>query len=448
MVKRGEDYGNMISRLFPCSEQRLISCRNITLQITGECNLRCSYCYEHHKNCETMSFDTAQKVIDYLLDLYERNDDAFINHNTKALILDMIGGEPLIEAGLIERIIDYWLHECWRRHIPLAATSRIAFATNGQLWFSDAAQHLFKKYHELLSVTVSIDGVQELHDKYRLTPAGEGSFEKAFAAFRDGKRYGWYNSKMTFVPESFPFILPSIQQMVQEGCTDIYCNYAFEPMYTQSDAAVLYAQLHRVADYLIESAPDVWVSILAENIGEPDPEDHNWCGGTGAMLAFAPDGKAYPCIRYAPISIGQDKAAPMCLGDCYAGLYATQAQRETKAMLDGITLTSQSTEECIHCPVARGCAWCSGYNYERTGTPDKRITHICLAHKARVLAACYYYLKRFCTLGDCDPKPIYLPRAEAESLIGKKETDELWSWQAQAAAQVRQNNKQGGFRDD
>ena len=446
MHRHNEEYTELIRKMFPGkgTEKGAIA-RNVTIQVTGDCNLRCSYCYEHHKSCGAMSRETGERIVDHLIDLWEdgTGDDTgdFINRDTQGIVLDFIGGEPLLEAELIEHILDYWFQQCWQRQCPLGPRMRASFATNGQVWFTPEVQHLLAKYHEFMAVTVSIDGMPQLHDKYRLTPAGQGSFDKAWAAFQDARRYGWTGSKMTFVPESFPFILPSIQQMVQAGCEDILCNYAFEPVYTAQDAAVLYDQLRQVSEWLLDTAPDVWVSILDETIGEPDPQDHNWCGGTGAMLAFAPDGKAYPCIRYAPISIGQDRAAPMCLGDCYAGLYATQAQRDTKAMLDSITLTSQSTEECIHCPVATGCGWCSGYNYECTGTPNKRITHICLAHKARVLAACYYYNKRFCTLGDCAPKPIHLPRAEAESLIGKAAADELWALQAQAAAQVRKNNE-------
>lgn len=446
MVRRGESYGNLVQRLFPDPNKGLVACRNVTFQITDECNLRCSYCYEHHKCSGSMSFETGKKAVNYLLNLYEQNDSDFINHQTKGIILDFIGGEPLLEAELIEKICDYWFVECWRRKIPLAAYTRISFATNGQSWFTPAAQHLFEKYHDMMSVTVSIDGVKELHDRYRLTPDGFGSFDKAFTAFRNGKqKYGWTSSKMTFVPGSFLYIYPSVKQMVEEGCRDIYCNYAYEPVYTKDDAKSLYCELKKVANYVLTDHPEVWVSILSDTIGEPALEDHNWCGGTGDMLSIAPDGSVYPCIRYAPISIGKDMASKICLGDCYNGLYVTDEQIKTKELLDSITLTSQSTDECINCPVASGCGWCSGYNYELFGTPNKRATHICLAHKARVLASCYYYNRRYLQMGDCEPKAIYLPRSEAIDLVGESAANELWALQEQAAEKFE---KEKGGRDD
>ena len=74
----------------------------------------------------------------------------------------------------------------------------------------------------------------------QLDQNGVGSFEKAWAAFQDGKKYGWYGCKMTFVGPSFKFIFPSVKQMISEGCKEIHCNYAFEPVYTEQEARTLY----------------------------------------------------------------------------------------------------------------------------------------------------------------------------------------------------------------
>jgi uncharacterized protein len=79
------------------------------------------------------------------------------------------------------------------------------------------------------------------------------------------------------------------------------------------------------------------------------------------MLAFDPEGKAYPCLRYMPSSLGTDRE-PIIIGDT-DGIYNTP---ETKAIYDDmqkVTRQSQSTQECIDCPIAAGCAWCSAWNY-------------------------------------------------------------------------------------
>ena len=64
----------MVQRLYArdTAAENRVCCRNITFQVTSGCNLRCSYCYEHHKSVERMSIETGRKVVDYILDLYEK----------------------------------------------------------------------------------------------------------------------------------------------------------------------------------------------------------------------------------------------------------------------------------------------------------------------------------------------------------------------------------------
>ena len=42
-----------------------------------------------------MSIETGRKIVDYILDLYEKNESDFVNQNTQAVVLDFIGGELL-----------------------------------------------------------------------------------------------------------------------------------------------------------------------------------------------------------------------------------------------------------------------------------------------------------------------------------------------------------------
>lgn len=230
---------------------------------------------------------------------------------------------------------------------------------------------------------------------------------------------------MTFVPGSFQYIADSIKMMLDEGCVEIACNYAYEPVYTPEDGRALYEQMQTVSDYIISRRMDVTITMLDDLLGGQAKDDTNFCGGTGAMLSFAPDGSAYPCIRYAPISIGEEKAQKVRFGSVYDGLYATDAQRQAKAELDAITRTSQSPQECLECPVSAGCGWCSGLNYELFGTANKRSTAICWAHKARVLASCYYHNRRYLEIGDCLPIEVRLPAEDGLKILSAEKWAEL-----------------------
>lgn len=96
-----------------------------------------------------------------------------------------------------------------------------------------------------------------------------------------------------------------------------------------------------------------------------------------------------------------------------------------RAELDAITLTSQSEQKCIDCPVSAGCGWCSGLNYEMYGTANRRFTGICWAHKARVLASAYYHNRRYIEIGDCLPIKAELPKDDALEILPAADYEEF-----------------------
>lgn len=75
------------------------------------------------------------------------------------------------------------------------------------------------------------------------------------------------------------------------------------------------------------------------------------------MLACSPDGILYPCLRYMPSSVGQDREEYVTIGTVETGIDQTVLNDMRQ-----VTRRSQSTDECFYCPIAQGCAWCSAYN--------------------------------------------------------------------------------------
>jgi radical SAM peptide maturase (CXXX-repeat target family) len=444
-LPRLPNYNDYVHRLYPDVQDRSLV-REVTFQITNRCNLCCDYCYEHHKGSEVMSLDTGKSIVDMLIQMWlDDKPGAFINRATKTIILDFIGGEPLLEPKLIGDICEYFFKRCVQTGCKLSSGARISISTNGQNYFEPQVQAFIRRYAPFLSLNVSIDGHKALHDAHRVDAAGNGSFDKAIKAYHAAARFGGKQTKMTFVPSSFPQISEAILFMLQQNPDFIAANYAYEPIYTPQDASVLYDQLKIVADHLIETRRVIACSILDHNIGYPvqKQDDKNYCGGSGNMLAFDPQGRAYPCLRYCPISIGEEKASKICIGDM-KGIYNTPHTLKIRDYLDAITLSSQSTPECINCPVAVGCGWCSAYNYESTGDVNKRVTNICWAHKGRVLASCYYHNRRYLEVGDTEPKDIRLPEKDALQIISRQEWQMLNQMADFAAKEYRM---QGGVNN-
>ena len=89
--------------------------------------------------------------------------------------------------------------------------------------------------------------------------------------------------------------------------------------------------------------------------------------------------------------------------------------------LEKITRRSQSTDHCYYCSIAKGCAWCSGYNYQVFGTPNKRATYICVMHKARALANAYFWNCYVKQKGITERFLIHLSKEEALKIISEIE---------------------------
>ena len=377
-----------------------------------------------------MTIETGKNIIDFIYREYENPNSFFFKKDkTKSIILDFIGGEPLLETELIDQILEYFIQKGIELNSPLIDLFKINITTNGYNFKTKKVQDFFEKYRDFLTMTASIDGTRELHDAHRITKEGKPTFDNAKKAFEQiGTDLGIKSTKMTFVPSSFPNIFDSIKFMLEDMDSDyIACNYAYEPKYTQEDAKELYHQLKKTADYLIDTNNDTYITILADQIGFPinyEKNDRNFCGGTGDMLAFAPDGKAYPCLRYCPISIGDELASKVCIGDTN-DIYKTKQGQIIRKEFEQIKLSTQSSEECLKCPIATGCGYCSAYNYEVTGSFNKRVTNICPVHKARVAAVCYFHNKRYIELGKGAPKKVNLIEKDALKFLTLEEWQEI-----------------------
>ena len=72
--------------------------KKIMLLLTEECNLACSYCYEHHKRPRTMEFSQARRIIDAH---YAQTAPG------ETVLIEVFGGEPFLNFSLMQRIDDY-----------------------------------------------------------------------------------------------------------------------------------------------------------------------------------------------------------------------------------------------------------------------------------------------------------------------------------------------------
>lgn len=407
-------------------EDPLVNCRSVTLQVTKDCNLRCTYCYQTHKSNLMMSQETGIKCIDLLFKMYEEDNlDSVINKHTKGLALEFIGGEPLLNIETVTKCIDYFFYKCKETDHIWWENTRIFIGTNGILYNNEKVQQLIHKYKYSIVFNITLDGPQEVQDLCRKTPTGEGSFKYVIPGWLAYKNFmhGNVGTKITISPQNLPQLSEICHFFIEQGIDEINCNPIYEHDWTIEEAKIYYQELKKIANMLVSTNDRVIFSVFKEHFHKElsSANNKNWCGGTGDMLAFDPEGKAYPCLRYMEDSLGGAQK-PIIIGDINA-LYATEEQKQNKILLDSIDRRTQSSDECWNCKINSGCSWCSAYNYQIYGTPNKRSTNVCWMHKAASLAHVYYTKINH----NIPILPIFLNKQDALKIISEDEYNFLLS---------------------
>ena len=403
------------------------SVKTLTFQVTDDCCMKCTYCYQINKAHHSMSFKTAKKFIDQLLDL--ENPLEYLNPftNTFGIVIEFIGGEPLMEIKLIQEICDYITIQMYNKNHPWLLTHRFSICSNGLLYFSSDVQKFLKKYYHELSFSISIDGNKELHDSCRIDLLGQGTFDRALSAMQHYVKnfHGIMSTKMTLSPDNIAYTSAAIINLIELGYEEIAANCIFEEGWTVEHAKIFYNELKKITDFICQHTEidkRLVLTLFSDIAFSPMSSDSNWCGGVGeSMLSIDYNGNYYPCIRYMESSLGSGQE-PIIIGDVNNGFYINDKQKAFKDMLNNVTKTSQSTKECLDCPIESGCAWCSGYNYQCTGTVNKRVTFICIMHQARALGNLYFW-KHY------DPNKkfsIKLDKEKALKIISLEEYNELF----------------------
>ena len=427
--KRPNHYGDFLSRIYSDERKTPLKiggdfCRNITLQLTDDCNMKCTYCYQHNRGKHKMSFETAKTFIDLILDSSEKVNTYIDSNKAIGCILDFIGGEPLLCTDVMSQICKYFIGEVFKRKHRWAINFMISMSSNGLLYFTPEFQEFLRLHVNHLSYGVTIDGNKTLHDTCRVDIDGNPTYDRAMAAVKDyvqrtGREMG---SKVTLSPDNIVYLTEAVESLIENGYREVLMNCVFEKGWETKHATIMYNRLKELVDWLEENnhLDDVYISIFEESIGHKLPENElkNWCGGLGLMLSMDYKGDMFPCIRYMENAVGNNQE-PYIIGTLKDGINCKPEHCARVDCLGKINRRTQSTDECFYCPIGSGCAWCSGYNYEVFGTPDKRATFICDMHKARVMATKYYLSKKGIDF------ELNIPEEWAIPIVGKEEYERL-----------------------
>lgn len=420
---------------------------SFTFQTSENCSLSCSYCYQINKSPMKMTFDIAKKFVDDLL--HDKYD--YINqYNSPAIILEFIGGEPLLEIDLTRKIYEYFLEQCYELNHPWFTMHRISICSNGLQYFNPNVQSFFKEYSHNISFNISIDGNKKLHDACRIQPNGEGSYDIDMMALQHYTSH--YvpdkNSKMTLAPGNIKYLFESVKSFMENGMKIINLNCVFEPGWTTKHATIEYEQLKELSNYILENdLEDIYISIFnerPESVGDPKNDQPN-CGGNARMLALRANGEFYPCLRYMPSSVSSGVES-LQIGDVSTGPHTRASGSKVLHKLDRMTRRSGMTDLCFECPISSSCGGCLAVGYQIIGTPDRKTTFHCVMKYAEALANWYYFNNLIIKHPnwDIDVRQCKLPKNRVLKIISEDEYEFLKYLEIMAIIVKMEYHNKGG----
>ena len=328
----------------------------LCLHIAHTCNLNCSYCFasqgKYHGERALMSFEVGKRALDFLIEN---------SGSRRNLEVDFFGGEPLMNFDVVKRLVEY------ARSIEKEKNKNFRFTltTNGVLVDDDVIDFANR---EMSNVVLSLDGRREVHDRYRVDYAGNGSWDKIvpkfqkFVAARGGKNY---YMRGTFTHAN-PDFLEDIKVMLDLGFSEL----SMEPVVaaegdpaalTEEDKAVVLDQYEKLAELMLrrdkEGKPFTFYHYMIDLKGGPCIYKRiSGCGSGTEYMAVTPWGDLYPCHQF----VGDEKFK---LGDIWNGVSNTEIQKEFASC------NVYAREECRDCWAKLYCSGgCAANAYHSTGS--------------------------------------------------------------------------------
>ena len=328
----------------------------LCLHVAHTCNLNCSYCFasqgKYHGDRAVMSFEVGKQALDFLI------AHSGSRHN---LEVDFFGGEPLMNFDVVRRLVDY-ARSIEKEH---GKHFRFTLTTNGLLIDDDVIDFANR---EMSNVVLSLDGRKEVHDRYRVDYAGNGSWERIVPKFqklveaRGGKNY---YMRGTFTHAN-PDFLNDIRQMLDLGFTElsmepVVCAPGDPEELTQEDIAVVMRQYEQLAELMLErdreGRPFTFYHYMIDLTGGPCIYKRiSGCGSGTEYMAVTPWGDLYPCHQF----VGEEKFK---LGNVWDGVDNTAIQGEFAAC------NVYARSECRDCWARLYCSGgCAANAYHATGS--------------------------------------------------------------------------------
>ncbi len=347
----------------------------LCLHVAHTCNLNCSYCFasqgKYHGERAVMSFEVGKRALDFLIEN---------SGSRRNLEVDFFGGEPLMNFQVVKDLVAY-ARSIEKQHNK---NFRFTLTTNGIQIDDDVIDFANR---ECANVVLSLDGRKEIHDRYRVDYAGNGSWEKIVPKFqklvkeRGGKNY---YMRGTFTHAN-PDFLKDIEKMLELGFRElsmepVVCAENDPSALTDEDLPIVLEQYEKLAQLMIkkdkEGDPFTFYHYMLDLEDGPCIYKRiSGCGSGSEYMAVTPWGDLYPCHQF----VGDESFK---LGDIWSGVVNTERQQEFASC------NVYSHPECRDCWARLYCSGgCAANAYHSTGSVTGIYEYGCKLFRKRMECA-------------------------------------------------------------
>lgn len=374
----------------------------IVFHTSTNCNLRCSYCYQHDKTSPALTFEQAKILIDdlfyYLFDADKSKIFKFTIRDPetlKEINLDFFGGEASLYIDLISQICDYF-EECCNNYkmFDWKKNYKITIETNGTTFFKPEVYRFYESHRERIDLPITIDGCKNCHNACRKYADGTGSYDDVEKAIIGHKELlgTCPNSKLTFSLENMKYIKDSFINLINLGYKGVRSSFDTFTHLSKEDSDKYYNYLKEAIDYVIDNKIQFFFGFLWSYYLNITSEDRvEWhratCGADGGQIAVNWDGNLYFCHQLAESFVG--KAKQQIIGNVVDGITPTGFE-----IINSFRTTDHFIwePECIGCPIKAVCDSCPASNLVITGQQNN-YSNNCGATVAEARAR-EYFVKR------------------------------------------------------
>lgn len=321
----------------------------LTLNLTHQCNLACTYCYAGKKYEHAMTEETGRRAI-----------EAALAETTGRLDLLFFGGEPLLAWDRLCRLAEYAAEAARARRILL----RLGVTTNGTLLDEAKARVLDGRgFH----VGISIDGGPAAQDATRPFAGGQSSFTKVRRALDVAREHLRSFEVIAVVdPLNVRHLAASLDAILEAGSRRVTFNPNWGGAWRPEDldpwrdgyehAASGYIDGYRRGDAFRLNVFDDPIKLHIQG----GWHENEGCRFDQGEWAVAPSGNIYPCGR----AVGEDRDASIRVG------HVDDARPDPRPAHP--EAPPPTPAECAACALQPRCASrCGCSNREETGDPHQ-----------------------------------------------------------------------------